>query len=39
MTEKTQHDVLLVITSLLFIIFATGLAVPGEIEAETVIVS
>ncbi|MCX7711305.1 MAG: hypothetical protein N2484_15810 [Clostridia bacterium] len=38
MTEKSQHDLLFTITAILFILFSTGLAVPGEINTGDTIV-
>lgn len=38
LTENRQHDILLVITSLLFIIFAAGLAVESEIPVNTTVI-
>ena len=37
-TEETQHDLLLVITGTLFVLFATGLAKPSEIAGETIVI-
>lgn len=38
MTEKSQHDLLFAITALLFLLFSTGVAVPGEIEADSILI-
>ncbi|MGE5605969.1 MAG: hypothetical protein ACM3YE_09785 [Bacteroidota bacterium] len=32
-----EHDILLIITTVLFILFATGLAVPSEIPTTPII--
>ncbi|MCX7921711.1 MAG: hypothetical protein N3B21_06820 [Clostridia bacterium] len=39
LTEDTQHNLLLAITSILFILFTTGLAVPSKIEAESEVIT
>lgn len=39
MSEEAQHNLLLLIVSLLFILFSTGLATEPEVEAGTVIVT
>ncbi|MFZ5643043.1 MAG: hypothetical protein ACOY46_05590 [Bacillota bacterium] len=37
--EDAQHDLLLIITTALFVLFTTGLAVPPELPTEPVIIS
>lgn len=38
-TEKSQHDLLLIITTALFVLFTTGLAVPPQIQAQTTVIT
>ncbi|WP_278320181.1 hypothetical protein [Inediibacterium massiliense] len=38
LSENVQHDLLLVITSMLFILFVTGCAGPSEISEEPTII-
>ena len=36
--EDAQHDILLIITTSLFVLFATGLAIPPETPSEPTII-
>ena len=38
MNEDTQHDLLLVITGALFVLFATGLTKPSEVSGQTIVI-
>ena len=38
LTEQGQHDILLLITAALFVIFSTGIGEPSGISGDTVIV-
>lgn len=38
-SENKKHDLLLAITSLIIIIFITGLAVPPEVPTDTTIIA
>ncbi|WP_279222284.1 hypothetical protein [Anaerophilus nitritogenes] len=38
LSKNVQHDLLLIITSMLFILFVTGCAGPSEISDETRII-
>ncbi|WZL72693.1 hypothetical protein QBE52_16750 [Clostridiaceae bacterium 35-E11] len=38
-SEETKRDVLLVIVSMLFIIFVTGIGEPVDISAEPIVIS
>lgn len=38
LNEKNKHDLLLVITVIIFLLFSTGIAIPGNVPVEPVIV-